>query len=202
MLEKNMKFGLAAVVLAAGFSRRMGVDKLSLAWRGRTVLDWVLNAACALDHVVLVGGPDNLRYRRSSKGQDSPCAIVRVESPLAGSGQAESLKSGLAALPEGVPGAMVLLGDMPLVTPELVVRLAEGFRAGRFLVPLCQGRRGNPVTIPAEWFPKVMNLAGDIGARPFLESPGAPVDFLETNDQAVLKDIDTPDDYSRLKNQP
>jgi molybdenum cofactor cytidylyltransferase len=97
---------------------------------------------------------------------------------------------------------MVLLGDMPLVTPELVVWLARHFRAGRFLVPQYNGRRGNPVTIPAEWFPKVMALSGDTGARTLLELPGAPVDFLETNDPAVLKDIDTPEDYSRLKNQP
>jgi len=197
-----MKFGLAAVVLAAGFSRRMGEDKLRLAWRGRTVLDWVLDAARALDHVVLVGGPAQAWHRNSTEGPDSPCTVVKIDSPLAATGQAESLKSGLAALPDGVAGAMVLLGDMPLVTPELVAMLAERFRSGRFLVPQYLGRRGNPVTIPAEWFPKVMNLSGDTGARPLLELPGAPVDFMETNSPAVLADIDTPEDYSRLKNQP
>jgi molybdenum cofactor cytidylyltransferase len=121
---------------------------------------------------------------------------------LAAAGQAASLKSGLAALPDGVAGAMILLGDMPLVTPELVRRLAGSFRKGSFLVPLYQGRRGNPVTIPAEWFPKVMELTGDTGARPLLAMPGAPVDYFETGDPAVLTDLDTPEDYSRLMNQP
>jgi molybdenum cofactor cytidylyltransferase len=197
-----MKSRLTAVVLAAGFSKRMRADKLRLTWQGKTILDWVLDAACALDHVVLVGNPGLASHRGSTGAPNMPCTLVRVESPQADTGQAESLKSGLAALPAGVAGAMVLLGDMPLVTPELVVRLAGNFRAGRFLVPLYQGRRGNPVIIPAEWFPKVMDITGDTGARPLLNTPGAPVDYIETNDPAVLADIDTPEDYSRLKNQP
>ena len=197
-----MNFGLAAIVLAAGFSRRMGTDKLTLAWRGRTVLDWVLDAACVLNHVVLVGDSVLTAHRGAAGDPLLSCAFVRVESLLAATGQAASLKSGLAALPGGVAGAMVLLGDMPLVTPELVGRLAGSFRAGRFLVPLCHGRRGNPVTIPAEWFPMAMALNGDTGARPLLDRPGAPVDFLETNDPAVLADIDTPEDYSQRMNQP
>ena len=181
---------LAAVVLAAGSSRRMGRDKLALPWREATVLDAVARAARALPVAVLVGG-----------GRDFP-GIARVESPRSSLGQAHSLRAGLAALPGGLAGAMVLLGDMPLVTPELVLELARAFRPGRFLVPVHAGRRGNPVVIPANWFGKVMELSGDVGARALFTAPGAPVDYREVSDPAVIADLDTPEDYSRLTNQP
>jgi len=195
---------IAAVVLAAGRSTRMGSDKLRLPWRGRTILQCVLDAACALSPVVLVGGPHNI--------SGMPAQVTRVSGPVSGPasgtnrgrlpGQADSLKAGIRALPPGLDGAMILLGDMPLVTPELVVKLAQAFRPKRFLVPRCDGRRGNPVTIPSDWFVRLLELEGDTGARPLLASPDAPVDYLDVDDPAILTDVDTPDDYSRLKNQP
>lgn len=212
---------IAAVVLAAGASTRMGEDKLSLPWRGRTLLEWVLDAARALSPVILVGGPPAL----AGIAGLAP-GVTRVPGPLevalcgqppqphagadnrAGSGggvspgQADSLRAGIAALPSGLDGAMVLLGDMPLVTPHLVATLAQNFRPGRFLAPRCDGRRGNPVIIPADWFGKALELEGDTGARPLLARPDALVDYLDVDDPAILSDVDTPDDYSRLMNQP
>lgn len=187
---------IAAVVLADGRSTRMGSDKLRLPWRGRTILEWVLEAACALPPVVLVGGPPALAVL--------PAHVTRVSCDAQGQtpGQADSLKAGLSALPCGLDGAIILLGDMPLITPEMVKILARAFRPGRFLVPLCDGRRGNPVIIPSDWFAGVMELEGDTGARPLLGSPDAPVDYLDVDDPAILTDVDTPDDYARLKNQP
>ncbi|KAF0233530.1 MAG: molybdenum cofactor [Desulfovibrionaceae bacterium] len=187
---------IAAVVLAAGRSTRMGSDKLRLPWRGRTMLEWVVDAACALSPVVLVGGPHDI--------SGMPGQVTRVSSPVQGrpAGQADSLKAGIRALPPGLDGAMILLGDMPLITPKLVGKLARAFRPGRFLVPRCDGRRGNPVIIPSDWFLRVLELEGDTGARPLLASPNALVDYLAVDDPAILYDVDTPDDYSRLKNQP
>ena len=187
---------IAAVVLAAGRSTRMGADKLLLPWRGRTILECVLDAACALPHVILVGGLPSLNAL--------PAQVTRVSCSLQERlpDQADSLKAGIRALPPGMDGAMILLGDMPLITPELVGKLASAFRPGRFLAPRCDGRRGNPVLIPSDWFARVLELEGDTGARPLLARPDAPVDYLDVDDPAILTDVDTPDDYARLKNQP
>lgn len=187
---------IAAVVLAAGRSTRMGGDKLRLPWRGRTILEWVLDAACALPHVILVGGPPGLDALSAQVARVSCSLQDRLP------GQADSLQAGIRALPPGVDGAMVLLGDMPLITRELVEKLASAFRPGRFLAPRCNGRRGNPVIIPSDWFARVLELEGDTGARPLLARPDAPVDFLDVDDPAILADVDTPDDYARLKYQP
>lgn len=184
-----MNTTLAAVVLAAGLSRRMGRDKLTLDWRGKPLLERALLAAAALDASVLVGGPDAVAL---------PPGMTRVPAPAGKPAQSRSLAAGIRALPAGVAGAMVLLGDMPLVTPGLVLELAGAFRPGRFLVPVHAGTRGNPVVIPKEMFARALALAGDTGARPLLAEPGAPADYLEVDDPAVLTDVDTPDDYASL----
>ncbi|MES9994744.1 NTP transferase domain-containing protein [Desulfovibrio aminophilus] len=193
---------LAAVVLAAGKSRRMGVDKLALAWRGRSLLDWVLDAALALDAVIVVGGGRELvEQRRAALGEESP-QLQSVKPAEACPLQSDSLRAGIAAVPPQALGALVLLGDMPLVTPGLVLRLARAFVPGRFLVPRCHGRRGNPVVIPREWFPRVERLCGDSGAKPLLTDPNAAISYLDVDDDAVLRDVDTPSDYATLTNQP
>ncbi len=206
---------LGGVVLAAGFSRRMGRDKLGLPWPGPnagcTVLDAVLVAASALPVGVVVVGPETGTPADAQIGPAVPAlppGWTRAHCPDRALGQAASLRAGLAALPPGLDGAMgldgvmVLLGDMPLITPELVRRLASAFRPGRFLVPACGGVRGNPVCIPATRFAQVMALTGDTGARPLLAASPDMVDVLEVGDRAVLNDLDTPEDYSRLTNQP
>jgi len=187
-----MKPVIAAVVLAAGLSRRMGRDKLALAFQGKAMLEHVIQAATALDTVVLVGGPADAAL---------PASISRVPAPAGEAAQSRSLAAGIRALPSGLDGAMVLLGDMPLVTPKLVLTLADAFRPGRFLVPVHAGKRGNPVTIPASCFPRVLALSGDTGARPLLAEPGSPVDFLDVDDPAVVTDVDTPDDYEGLRSR-
>ena len=116
--------------------------------------------------------------------------------------QSDSLRAGLAAVEPQAPGAMVLLGDMPRVRPELVLRLARAFVPGHFLVPRCQGLTGNPVVIPREWFSRMDQVHGDTGARPMLASPDAAILYADVDDDAVLRDVDTPEDYAALTNQP
>ncbi|MFZ5428395.1 MAG: nucleotidyltransferase family protein [Thermodesulfobacteriota bacterium] len=184
-----MNTTLAAVVLAAGLSRRMGRVKLALDWMGSPLLERALLAAAALDTAILVGGPEAVAL---------PPGMTRVPAPAGKPAQSRSLAAGILALPAGVAGAVVLLGDMPLVTPGLVLELAGAFRPGRFLVPVHAGMRGNPVVIPREMFARALSLTGDTGARPLLAGTDAPVDYLEVDDPAVLTDVDTPEDYAAL----
>jgi CTP:molybdopterin cytidylyltransferase MocA len=120
---------IPGIVLAAGASHRFGQNKLLIPLGGHAVLYHALQAALTapLDPVILVLGYEcNKALQALEELRDSPKLRVLKNSHWA-QGRAESLKLGLAAVPAHAPGAVVLLGDMPLVTPALIARVAQAF---------------------------------------------------------------------------
>jgi len=182
---------MAGLILAAGAARRMGRDKRALRVGGRTLLGHALAAAAdgGLAPLLLVTGPE---------GPPPPAGIAWVVNPAPGRGLASSLAAGLAALPAGLDAVMVLLADMPKVGGAHVARLRHGTPPGRIGVPRFGGRRGNPVVLPAALFPEVAALDGDVGARPLIERHPDLVTWVEMPDDAVLVDLDTPEDLAAL----
>lgn len=127
--------------------------------------------------------------------------VTYVEARDYARGLAESLKSGIAALPAEAAAALVVLGDMPLVTGRLLDRLIDAFDAdeGRaIVVPTHQGRAGNPVLWGRGFFPEILGLAGDTGARGLLARHAEQVAEVEVGDDAVLRDFDTVDSLATL----
>jgi molybdenum cofactor cytidylyltransferase len=116
-------------------------------------------------------------------------------------GLSASLKAGIAALPDGAAAALVCLGDMPLVTGRMLDRLIDAWDAdeGRaIVVPTHQGRAGNPVLWSRRFFPEILDLAGDTGARALLRRHEEQVCEVEIGDDAVLRDFDTVDSLATL----
>ena len=94
--------------------------------------------------------------------------MQRVHNPDFAEGLSTSLKAGLAAVPDDVDGAIVCLGDMPQVGAPLIDRLIAAFdpeRGALVVVPTIDGKRGNPVVWSRRFFPELMALEGDVGAR-------------------------------------
>jgi molybdenum cofactor cytidylyltransferase len=119
-----------------------------------------------------------------------------VENPDFRNGLSTSLKCGLRALPEGRDGAIVLLGDMPAVTPALIEKLIAAFdpAEGRAIcVATYQGKRGNPVLWARQFFPDMLQLEGDVGAKHLMANNSELVCEVEAADDAPLIDIDTPE---------
>lgn len=179
----------------------MGRQKLLLQYSGLPLAAHALAAAVAggCQPVVMVVGEDGEPILRAL-GVERLARVQVVKSGNPDAGQSSSLQAGLQELPSGILGAMVLLGDQPLLSPALVRRLLDAFRRTpeAFLVPRHAGRRGNPVCIPAAWFPRVLELRGDTGARPLLAHPESQVVEYDVDDPAVVTDVDTPEDYARL----
>jgi molybdenum cofactor cytidylyltransferase len=99
-------------------------------------------------------------------------------------------------VPENASGAIVLLGDMPLVSAHLINHLAQSFEAAAradAIVPLTQDRRGNPVLLARSLFPAVSRLSGDEGARILLQSPDISVVEVPVEGKGASADIDTPE---------
>jgi molybdenum cofactor cytidylyltransferase len=181
---------IAAVILAAGSSRRMGANKLLATIGGKPLVRIVADAAIGsrASPVVVVTGNDAGEVMDVLSG----LPVTEAFNPNHASGLAGSLAAGLAALPANADGAVVLLADMPGVDATLVDRLIAAFRPGRIVVPTFRGRRGNPVVWSQEFFPQLRNLSGDVGGRFVIEANGPAVIEVGAGD-AVASDVDTPE---------
>jgi molybdenum cofactor cytidylyltransferase len=171
----------------------MGSNKLLEPLGGVALVRRVALAAleAKLEPVVVVTGFEPERVREALDG----LAVRLVANPDYAEGLSGSLKVGIGALPDGIDGAMVLLGDMPLVTSTLVRRLVAAFEAepgGFAAVPLHEGAWGNPVILAPALFPEVQALTGDVGARKVLEAHRDMVIVVPMSDDAVVVDVDTP----------
>jgi molybdenum cofactor cytidylyltransferase len=185
---------VAAVVLAAGQSRRMGaLNKLVLEVDGKPMVRRAVETALAAgaSPVVVVLGHEAERVREALAGTD----VIFAENPDYAGGLSTSLKTGVAALPDDVDGALVCLGDMPLVAPGDIARLLAAFNPaeGRaIIVPTRRGKRGNPVLWARRFFAEMREVAGDTGAKHLIGAYPELVAEVEMPGEAVLVDIDTP----------
>ncbi len=187
----------SGLVLAAGSSTRMGRPKQLLPFDGRPLLEVVVSAACAsrLDQVVVVLGANGELIR--SRVEMGRARVV--ENPEHATGMASSLRAGLTALGPEVDRAVVILGDQPLVTAELLDRLLDHQQAsGRPAAALdFNGLLHPPVVLARELWPELAQLRGDVGCRALIRARPDLVARLPATGSHPL-DIDTPEDYQQL----
>ena len=192
---------VAALVLAAGQSTRMApYNKLLVADRGGKPM-----VARVVDNV-LSSGARPVFVVTGHRGEDIRAALGRrpvtfVDAPDHAQGLSASLKSGIAALPPEVAGVLVCLGDMPLVTGRMLDRLVEAWDPdeGRgIVVPVHQGRVGNPILWSRAFFPEILDLTGDTGARALLKRHEEQMAEVDIGDDAVLRDFDTVESLATL----
>lgn len=194
---------IAALVLAAGQSRRMGkANKLLADIDGTPMVRRIVDAALASksDRVVVVTGHEADLVRGALDGLD----VDFVDNPDFAAGLSTSLRRGLSALDKTIDGALVCLGDMPQVSAGLLDRLIAAFDPieGRAIcVPVTQGKRGNPVLWGAQFFDQMTQVSGDVGARHLIGEFAEAVCEVEVGDTGVLNDIDTPDALAAYRRQ-
>ncbi|HEV7369033.1 molybdopterin-binding/glycosyltransferase family 2 protein [Arenibaculum sp.] len=191
---------IAAIVLAAGQSRRMGTNKLVEEVGGMPMVARVVDAvlASAAAPVVVVTGHQQQAVAAALAGRP----VTLVHNPAHGEGLSTSLKAGIVALPDDVDGALVCLGDMPGVAPSALDRLIAAYAPaeGRAIcVPTFGGKRGNPVLWDRRFFAEMMEIAGDVGARHLVGAHADQVAEVEIGDDGVLVDVDTPEALAALR---
>jgi len=192
---------IAAVVLAAGRSTRMGaVNKMLAEIGGKPLVRIAAEQALAsrAKPVIVVTGHERERVEQALAG----LAVQLVHNPDYAEGLGTSLKAGIAALPEVADGAVVCLGDMPQVDAGLIDKLIGGFdpeRGALVVVPSIEGRRGNPVLWSRRFFPDLMQIQGDIGARHLIGQYAEAVVEIALAGEAALTDVDTPESLSAVK---
>jgi len=192
---------IAAVVLAAGRSSRMGTENKMLAEvDGKPMAVHAVEAALASQArpVLAVTGheADAVAAALAALG------VRTVHNPDYAHGLSTSLAAGLAALDEEVDGAVVMLADMPRVTAEHVNRLIAAFNPveGRAIcVPTHRGKRGNPVLFASRFFAEMRDVAGDVGARHLIGQHADEVVEVAMPDDAIFVDVDTPEALKAIR---
>jgi molybdenum cofactor cytidylyltransferase len=199
--EKETAKRIAAVVLAAGRSTRMGaVNKLIADIGGKPLVRIAAEQALASKArpVIVVTGHQRDKVEAALKGLD----VTLVHNPDFADGLGTSLRSGIAAVPASADGAIVCLGDMPQVDAGLIDKLVGAFdpeRGALVVVPVIDGKRGNPVVWSRRFFNDLMTVQGDVGARYLIGSYAEAVAEVPVDSQAALIDVDTPESLSAVK---
>jgi molybdenum cofactor cytidylyltransferase len=199
MVTNKQAGGVAAVVLAAGMSRRMGTAKQLLRLGEKAVLERTLQAVRSSQaaEIVLVLGAEAGEIRR----QLSLEGLKVIFNPEYYEGMGTSLRAGLGALSESAQGALIVLADQPFIRPQTLDRLVDYYHqsAAEIVLPLYKGFRGNPVLLDRSVFPEVMGLSGDVGCRAIFGSHTEGIRKFEVDDPGVLLDVDTDEDLRRLQ---
>jgi molybdenum cofactor cytidylyltransferase len=196
---------IAALILAAGQSRRMGVrNKLLASIDGIPMVARAVDAAIAgasagiNGGVYVVTGHQHQQVAGALAGRD----VHLVHNPCYADGLSSSLARGLEALAPDVDAALVCLGDMPRVTAAHIKRLVEAFDPleGRAVcVPTWAGKRGHPILWARRFFAEMSEIKGDVGARHLLGEYAELLCEIPMDDDGVLLDVDSPEALRRLR---
>jgi len=194
---------VAAIILAAGQSRRMGgPNKLTMPVGGKPMVRHVAEAALAssADPVIVVTGDRAAEVEQALEG----LAVTKLSNNCHKEGLSTSLRVGISGLPGDVDAALICLGDMPDIRSHHLDRLIAAFdpEEGRTIcVPTVGGKRGNPVLWGREWFTAMTETKGDTGAKHLIGEHADAVCEVPMPDDAALKDIDTMEEMERRRGE-
>ncbi len=195
---------IAALVLAAGASRRMGAqNKLLVDVDGKPMVRRVAETVAAAKQVAsitVVTGFENDKVEAALSDLD----VTFVHNADYADGLSTSVKTGLAALTGDADGFVVCLGDMPLISTSILDELIKAFDPveGRSIcVPVHGRKRGNPVIWSNEFKAEMAGLSGDVGARYLLEEHADRVFEVPIEEDSVLFDVDTPERLKQLQDR-
>lgn len=220
MLPLSTQGTVAAIILAAGTSSRMGAGrhKLLLPLGGRPVLLHVIETVLASQArpIIIVVGHQAPQVRTVLEAYTHAPDIQVVENADYLHGMSTSLRTGIRTLlsyhtntgnitpvnasPVRPIAALVVLGDQPLISSELLDRLIATYMTGekKIVAPRYEGRRGNPVLFDASFFPELMEVSGDEGGRSVIQRHSQNVSTIEVDDIKASYDVDTWDTYQQV----
>jgi len=191
-LSRNGKMSrISAILLGAGESRRMGVDKLSLPWGGKTLLERCFETLLRskVDELIVVLSTRNKEGSNLFRGRK----VSIVINPLSKMGMSASIRRGLRKIRPRCHGILIALGDQPFLRTRTINALIRTFDQGKggIIVPSFRGTRGHPVIFHRRFKRELLKLRGDVGGRSIMESHPEDVRVVPVRSAGVIKDVDT-----------
>jgi len=188
---------ISAILLGAGESKRMGIDKLSLPWGRKTVFEHCFEILLRSDveELVIV-----LRFRNKGiKNLFQRKKVKIVTNPCFRKGMSHSIRRGLQAIHPNSHGILVALGDQPFLKTRTINVLIRTFDQGRggIIIPSFQGKRGHPVIFDRKYEKELLDLKGDVGGRSIIERHPEDLRVVSIKSEGVVKDVDTWQDYEK-----
>lgn len=183
---------ITGIIMASGFSRRMGRDKLMIEINGETILEKVIKTAknSKLDKILLIYRRDEIRdigLKYNLKTIYNPDAIL---------GQSESVKLGVLNSHES-SNYMFFVADQPYLETEVIDRLIDSFKLeGKITVPYFTDKFGMPLIFPNRFRDELLNTSGDKGGREIIRDNPNLVKKVYFDDEKLGKDIDSPEDLN------
>lgn len=193
---------ISAILLAAGESNRMGQPKQLLPFGQSTIvertIDNLLNSAVS-ETIVVLGYRDE-EIRKTIAGKP----VKLVINPDYQQGMSTSIIAGLKQVDKRARAVLIALSDQPFVDSQTITSLVEAFIANKrgIIIPVYQGRRGNPVIFAIEYKGELLNLKGDVGGREIIKLHPDEVLEVAVNCEGVLLDIDTMENYNSITLNP
>lgn len=186
---------ITGIILASGFSRRMGEDKLLLKIDDESIIERVVKASVSsnLDKIVLVYRKDEVE----KIGKEYGIRTIHNENPDLG--QSQSMKIGIRESGES-EAYMFIVGDQPFLTKELINRLIEEYKEGEFpiVIPYFNGDRSMPMIMSSKYKEELLNVEGDKGGRNIVKDNPLKVKKVHIEDKKIVMDLDTPEDFEMI----
>lgn len=186
---------LNAIIMASGFSNRMGANKLLLPYRGKTLIENTMDKImeCGFYDIILVAQDKKVLDICNSRG------IKGIYNEKAEIGQSESVKIGIVNS-KTADGYAFFTGDQPLMDVETIRFLMDCFYKAKdsIIVPVFNEKRGTPVIFPNRFRDELLALKGDTGGRQIIAKHLENVIFTPVGKESLLFDIDTEEDYKKL----
>jgi molybdenum cofactor cytidylyltransferase len=190
---------IAGVILAAGESRRFGGPKLLVDWNGEPLIRDIIRRALdtRLSRIIVVTGA----YPEDISGAIAKLPVTRIHNPGWREGQSSSIRIVINELRADINGVIFILADQPHLSIDLIQALlaTHSVTLAPIIAPIVDTQRGNPVLFDRSTFSELLTLTGNQGGREVFDQFS--IQFIEWNDPNILVDIDTLDDYLRLKNK-
>jgi molybdenum cofactor cytidylyltransferase len=196
-MVNNLMPHFGAIILAAGLSSRMGDFKILLSWIDDKPILWhVVSKYVALNisPILIVTGRDAERVQETVVGLPVEC----VHNPDYATGEIlSSVKTGLHAMPDDVDAAFINPADMPRIPQSIIQTMQATYQPQHIVAPRYQGQRGHPILLDKVFWQAMLDLPAEGAPRDVIKANRQYLRFVDTDDDGVIIDIDTPETYQQ-----